>query len=90
MADVFAIIHAGALPAIIFRDYLYIIDISGQSRGMFYYTKFTKNGQEAIHSVNTPYTNGLTLGETLDHSEGLRDKLAPVITEIPPLVYTIL
>lgn len=80
----------GAVPVFEFRGYVYHIDYTGRTRGQLYYTKFEKDLKTAIHSVQMPYSNTHTLGETIDRGEGLRAKIAPMINTLPAATYAII
>ena len=88
--DLFAMVDSGIVPVLLYKDFVYVIDSTARGRGCIYYTKFTKNAAEALHSVIEPFSYAHTIGELIDRGEGLRDKLPPMIEVIPPLGYTVI
>lgn len=81
-----AIEYNGVAPFLDYKAYLYVIDFTGRERGQFYYTKFTENGGEAIHSIHMPFSFSYSLGEQIERGEGLGIPLDPDITALPPEV----
>lgn len=79
-----------AVPVLEYRGYVYHIDYTGREFGNLYYTKFEMDMSTPIHSVDMPFSKMHTLGELLDRGEGLRQKMGPRITELPPLAYAII
>ena len=79
-----------AVPVLEYRGFVYYIDYTGREFGNLYYTKFELDMTTAVHSVDMPFSKMHTLGELLDRGEGLRKKIDPKVTELPPLAYAII